>query len=111
MVALGHRPLELLPGNLPEALQNRGFTIVQVEYRTSQRFDGTPLNALADAYKAIDWTIANAANSISTRKTDGCWFRWRRRIGLTNGHLQFRQSAKRPPICLVASTPASDNSY
>ena len=51
------------------SLQNRGFAIVQVEYRTSQRFDGTPLNALADAYKAIDWTIANAAQlNLDTQK-------------------------------------------
>ena len=28
------------------SLQNRGFAIVQVEYRTSQRFDGTPLTRL-----------------------------------------------------------------
>lgn len=41
-------------------LQNRGFVVVQVEYRTSQRFDGTPLNALADAERAIDWTIAHS---------------------------------------------------
>jgi len=43
------------------ALQNRGFVVVQVEYRTSQRFDGTPLNALADAERAIDWTIAHSS--------------------------------------------------
>jgi acetyl esterase/lipase len=43
------------------ALQNRGFVVVQVEYRTSQRFDGTPLNALADAGRAIDWTIAHSS--------------------------------------------------
>ncbi|MFZ6819671.1 alpha/beta hydrolase [Undibacterium sp. Ji22W] len=42
------------------ALQNRGFVVVQVEYRTSQRFDGTPLNALADAERAIDWTITHS---------------------------------------------------
>lgn len=41
-------------------LQNRGFVVVHVEYRTSQRFDGTPLNALADAERAIDWTIAHS---------------------------------------------------
>ncbi|MBR7746337.1 alpha/beta hydrolase [Undibacterium baiyunense] len=42
------------------ALQNLGFVVVQVEYRTSQRFDGTPLNALADAERAIDWIIAHS---------------------------------------------------
>lgn len=42
------------------ALQNRGYTIIQVEYRTSQRFDGTPLNALADAYRIVDWTLEHA---------------------------------------------------
>jgi acetyl esterase/lipase len=42
-------------------LQNRGFVVVQVEYRTSQRFDGTPLNALADVERAIDWTIAHSS--------------------------------------------------
>nr|WP_314857644.1 alpha/beta hydrolase [uncultured Undibacterium sp.] len=43
------------------SLQNLGFVVVQVEYRTSQRFDGTPLNALADAERAIDWTIAHSS--------------------------------------------------
>ncbi|MBC3876079.1 alpha/beta hydrolase [Undibacterium flavidum] len=45
---------------LCRALQNSGFIVVQVEYRTSQRFDGTPLNALADAGRAIDWIIAHS---------------------------------------------------
>lgn len=43
-----------------KALQGRGYTVVQVEYRTSQRFDGTPLNALADAQRAIDWVLEHA---------------------------------------------------
>jgi acetyl esterase/lipase len=45
---------------LCRALQNSGFVVVQVEYRTSQRFAGTPLNALADAERAIDWTITHS---------------------------------------------------
>jgi len=43
-----------------QSLQEHGFTVIQVEYRTSQRFDGTPLDALQDAYKSIDWAIDHA---------------------------------------------------
>lgn len=46
---------------LCRALQDRGFVVIQVEYRTSQRFDGTPLNALVDAERAIDWTRSHSS--------------------------------------------------
>jgi acetyl esterase len=41
-------------------MQSLGFVSVQVEYRTSQRFDGTPLDALSDAIDALDWVISHA---------------------------------------------------
>jgi len=45
---------------LCRSLQAQGFVVIQVEYRTSQRFDGTPRDALADAYSVVDWAIKNA---------------------------------------------------
>nr|WP_314858351.1 alpha/beta hydrolase [uncultured Undibacterium sp.] len=45
---------------LCRSLQAEGFVVIQVEYRTSQRFDGTPLDALSDVYSVGDWTIKNA---------------------------------------------------
>jgi acetyl esterase/lipase len=45
---------------LCRSLREQGFVVIQAEYRTSQRFDGTPLDALADAYKIIDWAIEHA---------------------------------------------------
>lgn len=45
---------------LCRSLQAQGFVVVQVEYRTSQRFDGTPLDALSDAYAVIDWVRQHA---------------------------------------------------
>ena len=37
-----------------------GIVVLQVEYRTYQRFDSTPLDALADARSAVRWARANA---------------------------------------------------
>lgn len=37
-----------------------GLVVLQVEYRTYQRFDSTPLDALADARSAVRWARANA---------------------------------------------------
>lgn len=38
-----------------------GIVVLQVEYRTYQRFDSTPLDALADARSAVRWVRTNAA--------------------------------------------------
>lgn len=38
-----------------------GLVVLQVEYRTYQRFDSTPLDALADARSAVHWARTNAA--------------------------------------------------
>lgn len=38
-----------------------GLVVLQVEYRTYQRFDSTPLDALADARSAVRWARTNAA--------------------------------------------------
>jgi acetyl esterase/lipase len=38
-----------------------GLVVLQVEYRTYQRFDSTPLDALADAQSAVRWARTNAA--------------------------------------------------
>jgi len=38
-----------------------GIVVLQVEYRTYQRFDSTPLDALADARSAVRWARTNAA--------------------------------------------------
>ncbi len=43
------------------AMQSQGFVVIQVEYRTSQRFDGTPLDALQDGRDVIAWAQSNAA--------------------------------------------------
>lgn len=37
-----------------------GIVVLQVEYRTNQRFDSMPLDALADARSAVRWTRSNA---------------------------------------------------
>ncbi len=41
-------------------MQSLGFVVIQVEYRTSQRFDGTPLDALSDARAVVRWARNNA---------------------------------------------------
>jgi len=53
---------------LCRALQKQGFVVIQAEYRTSKRFDGTPLDALTDAYRAVDWTVEHASEFHIDRK-------------------------------------------
>lgn len=46
---------------LCQRFRELGLVVLQVEYRTYQRFDSTPLDALADARSAVRWARTNAA--------------------------------------------------
>ena len=39
-----------------------GFVVIQIEYRTDERFAGSPLNAMADARDALAWVRARAVD-------------------------------------------------